>query len=66
MIINQLYWRGAKIVCPPQDQEVIVLRGDMDYPQISFGHIVDKRRFVDYNGWNVPDVKYWMPFPPIK
>lgn len=66
MIINQLYCRDAKIVCPPQNQEIIVLRGDMDYPQILFDHIVDKEICVDYNGWNFPDVKYWMPFPPIK
>ena len=28
----------------------------------AFGHIVDKKIAKDYNGWNIPDVEYWLPF----
>ena len=46
---------------PLIDEEVIALVGD--YNQISFAHIVDKDRCVDYDGWNIPDVKCWIPCP---
>lgn len=66
--MNQLYWRHANIVTPPQDQEVIVLLDDIhcgsNY-KIAFGHIVDKTRCIDYNGWNIPNVVCWMPCPQI-
>ena len=61
-------WHDANIVVPPQDEEVIVLIDDIhcgsNY-KIAFGHIVDKTRCVDYNGWNIPDVVCWMPCPKI-
>ena len=61
-------WHDANIVIPPQDEEVIVLIDDIhcgsNY-KIAFGHIVDKTRCVDYNGWNIPDVVCWMPCPQI-
>ena len=44
---------------PAIDEEVIVLIGE--YNKISFAHIVDKDRCVDYDGWNIPDVKCWIP-----
>lgn len=58
---------------PPMDEEVIVLRSficadgtEIDGPyQISFGHIVDTERCIDYNGWNIPGVRFWMPMPEI-
>lgn len=51
---------------PPVDEEVIVLLGRYDgFPQIAFGHIVDQSIAIDYNGWNIPGVKYWMPRPKL-
>ena len=49
---------------PAIDEEVIVLIGE--YNKISFAHIVDKERCVDYDGWNIPDVKCWIPCPKIE
>lgn len=61
---------------PPVDEEVIVLLGNYDdFPQIAIGHAVDTEAVVDiygnpykiieYNGWNIPGVKYWMPMPKL-
>ena len=51
---------------PLVDEEVIVLLGRYeDFPQIAFGHIVDQNIAIDYNGWNIPGVKYWMPMPKL-
>ena len=49
---------------PLVDEEVIALVGENK--MISFAHIVDKDRCVDYDGWNVPDVKCWIPCPKIE
>lgn len=61
-------WHDAKIFTPTQDKEVIVLCDDIhcgsNY-KIAFGHIVDKTKCVDYNGWNIPNVVLWMPCPQI-
>ena len=46
---------------PAIDEEVIALVGENK--MISFAHIVDKDRCVDYDGWNIPEVKCWIPFP---
>ena len=46
---------------PLIDEEVIALVGEEN--MISFAHIVDKDRCVDYDGWNIPDVKCWIPCP---
>ena len=46
---------------PLVDEEVIALVGENK--MISFAHIVDKDRCVDYDGWNIPDVKCWIPCP---
>ena len=46
------------------DEEVIALVGENK--MISFAHIVDKNRCVDYDGWNIPDVKCWIPCPKIE
>ena len=58
------YWRDAKEFIPPVDEDVIALVGDS--LMISFAHIVNKKYAVDYDGWNIPDVRYWMPCPPIE
>lgn len=57
---------------PPIDEEVIVLtdiitKGGLNagFGKIAFGHIVDKSVAIDYNGWNIPGVRYWMPCPEI-
>ena len=57
------YWRDAKKYKPIQDEEVIAIVGEN--LMISFAHIVNKKYAVDYDGWNIPDVRYWMPCPPI-
>ena len=49
---------------PAIDEEVIALVGE--YNEIYFAHIVDKDRCVDYDGWNIPDVKCWIPCPKIE
>lgn len=57
---------------PPVDEEVIVLtdiitKGGLNigFGRIAFGHIVDKDIAVDYDGWNIDGVRYWMPMPEI-
>ena len=49
---------------PFVDEEVIALVGENK--MISFAHIVDKERCVDYDGWNIPEVKCWIPCPKIE
>lgn len=49
---------------PLVDEEVIALVGDNK--MISFAHIVDKDICVDYDGWNIPEVKCWIPCPKIE
>ena len=57
--LNKPDWVSVKDELPPVDKEVIVLT---TIGRISFGHIVDKKIAKDYNGWNIPDVEYWLPF----
>lgn len=52
-------WVSVKDKLPPVDKEAVVLTKD---GEICFGHIVDKKIAKDYNGWNIPDVEYWLPF----
>lgn len=52
-------WVSIKDRLPPVDKEAVVLTKD---GEICFGHIVDKKIAKDYNGWNIPDVEYWLPF----
>ena len=49
---------------PLVDEEVIALVGANK--MISFAHIVDKNKAIDYNGWNIPNVKCWIPCPKIE
>jgi hypothetical protein len=63
---EQLGWHDAKKEQPPMDEEVIVLTNILNGKELStprricFGHIVDKNICVDYDGWNIPGVAYWM------
>ena len=63
---EQLEWHDAKKEQPPMDEEVIVLTNilnekELNTPRrICFGHIVDKNICVNYDGWNIPGVAYWM------
>lgn len=52
-------WISVKDALPPVNKEVIVLISGIT---IYFGHIVDKKIAKDYNGWNMPNVEYWLPF----
>ena len=49
---------------PDIDEEVIALVGENK--MISFAHIVDKNKAIDYDGWNIPDVRCWIPCPKIE
>ena len=49
---------------PAIDEEVIALVGENK--MISFAHIVDKNKAIDYDGWNIPNVKCWIPCPKIE
>jgi hypothetical protein len=65
---KDLGWHSVDECLPPIDEEVIVLTDEFNTApiyKIGFGHIVDKNIAVDYNGWNTPGVKYWMPCPKI-
>lgn len=52
-------WVSVNDRLPPVDKEAVVLTKD---GEICFGHIVDKKIAKDYNGWNIPNVEYWLPF----
>lgn len=65
--LSEAKWIDASLYKPEQDVEVIVLLktvSDGIY-KIAFGHIVDKSKCVDYNGWNIEGVMYWFPFPKL-
>ncbi len=65
-------WINVKDQLPPIGEEVIVLSDNINghtvpgANKISFGHLVDKRYAIDYDGWNIPGVHHWIPCPPIK
>ena len=69
---KDLGWHSVVESLPPMDEEVIVLADiitkdglNVGFGRIAFGHIVDKSVAIDYNGWNIPGVKFWMPMPKI-
>ena len=65
---EDLGWHSVDDCLPEVDEEVIVLTdeyGVAPYYKISIGHIVNKERCLDYNGWNIQGVKFWMPLPEI-
>ena len=65
---KDLGWHSVEESLPEIDEEVIVLADALDLGmvyRIAFGHIVNKEYCQDYNGWNIPGVKFWMPMPKI-
>lgn len=55
-------WYSINDRTPAEDEEVITLDG---IGRISFAHIVaDRDNIVNYDGWNIPDVAFWMAFEP--
>ena len=64
-------WNSVEKSLPPMGEEVIVLTNEMnghELPNAShlcFAHLVDRRYAMDYNGWNIPGVKYWMNCPDL-
>lgn len=65
---KDLGWHSVDECLPEIDEEVIVLADRLNLGSlfaIAFGHIVDKEKAVDYNGWNIQGVRYWMPCPKI-
>lgn len=69
---KDLGWHSVIESLPQVDEEVIVLadiitKGGLNvgFGRIAFGHIVDKSVAIDYNGWNIPGVRLWMPMPEI-
>ena len=63
--LSEAKWIDASLSKPEQDVEVIVLLKTFSegFYKIAFGHIVDKNKCVDYNGWNIEGVRYWIPCP---
>lgn len=78
---NHLGWHSVDESLPPVDEEVIVLRDELNgylLPDASFvgvGHIVNPELTVEVgdisympisdSSWNIDGVKYWMPMPKI-
>lgn len=52
-------WISVKDKLPQVGKEVLVLTTE---DKLYFGHIVDKKVVKNYNGWNIPNVEYWLPF----
>lgn len=69
---KDLGWHSVDESLPPIDEEVIVLTNrvrdiELDSAtRICFAHIVDRSLAIDWDGWNIPGVRYWMPMPKIK
>ena len=65
--LSEAKWIDASLSKPEQDVEVIVLLETVAEGcyKIAFAHIVDKSKCVDYNGWNIDGVMYWLPCPKI-
>lgn len=65
---KDLGWHSVDESLPPIDEDVIVLTDRLNLGSlfaIAIGHIVNKEKVVDYNGWNIPGVKFWMPLPKL-
>ena len=65
---KDLGWHSVDESLPEMDEEVIVLMdeyGTAPIYKVGVGHIVDRRYAMDFNGWNTPGVKFWMPMPKI-
>ena len=69
---KDLGWISVKESLPPVGEEVIALCNESHGTTLPiacymcFAHLVeDKTIFVEYDGWNIPGVKYWMPCPEL-
>ena len=69
---KDLGWHSVKESLPPVGEEIIALCNEVNGTTLPtacymcFAHLVeDKTIFVEYNGWNIPGVKYWMPCPEL-
>lgn len=69
---KDLGWHSVDESLPPIDEEVIALSDTATSgkkltcaDRICFAHIVDTNIAVDYNGWNIPGVKFWMYCPKL-
>lgn len=61
-------WISVDVLLPSVNEEVVVLTDELNTApiyKIAFGHIVDKDMVIDYDGWNIEGVRYWMPMPEI-
>lgn len=58
-LVNESLWVSVNDETPPANKEVIALS---DKGEISFAHIVFGKDVQSYDGWNIPDVAFWMPF----
>ena len=56
-------WKSVNDELPPVDEEVIALD---ETGRITFAHIVDKAIAIDYEGWNIPCIAFWMPYTPSR
>lgn len=65
--LYEMAWIDASLSKPEQDVEVLVLLKTVAEGcyKIAFGHIVDKSKCVNYNGWNIEGVRYWFPCPEL-
>ena len=68
---EDLGWHSVEESLPEINEEVIVLTNrvrDIELKsanRICFAHIVDRSLAIDWDGWNIPGVKYWMPMPKL-
>lgn len=69
---KDLGWHSVKESLPSIGEEVIALCNEVNGTTLPtacymcFAHLVeDKTIFVEYNGWNIPGVKYWMSCPEL-
>lgn len=68
---KDLGWHSVEESLPPVDEEVIVLTNrvrDIELEsanRICVAHIVDKELAMDWDGWNIPGVRYWMHCPEL-
>ena len=65
--LSEAKWIDASLSQPEQDVEVLVLLKTVAEGcyKIAFAHIVDTSICMDYNGWNIEGVRYWLPFPKL-
>lgn len=72
---KDLGWHSVEESLPEVGEEVIVLTQVPAFGRISFAHLVNSDTMITidgkpykpeaYSGWNIPSVKFWMPFPEL-